>query len=218
VTVQQPTAPATRPLRRLRWLVWVAALAVGVGAGVLVEVLRSSPSTPVPTAVAPAAPATTWAAGKRPAPAFSLHDPDGRPVTLAALRGRPVVLTFFDPLCTDFCPLEARVVNEALAGLPVAARPTVIAVSVNPFGNTRATLRHDTKKWRMHGRWRWAIGSTPALKTVWADYGIGVQQTQGHDVVHTEALYLIDARGDERALWLWPFRAPDLLSVLRTTR
>jgi hypothetical protein len=35
-----------------------------------------------------------------------------------------------------------------------------------------------------------------------------------HDVTHTEAAYLIDAKGYERALFLWPFGAGDVRSAL----
>jgi hypothetical protein len=35
-----------------------------------------------------------------------------------------------------------------------------------------------------------------------------------HEVAHTEAAYLIDDRGYERALFLWPFRAGDVQAEL----
>lgn len=211
--------PAGNPLRRLRWVLWAVALGVGVAAGLLLE-MRHTGHTVAPTVAAPAAPANTaaatWAAGKRPAPDFSLTDAAGRPVSLARFRGRPVLLTFMDPLCQDFCPLEAKVVNAVEAGLPAASRPHVIAVSVNVWGNTRATLLHDVRKWKLTDSWSWAIGKKAALAKVWANYDIGVQPTSGHDVAHTEAMYLIDARGDQRAIWLWPFRAADVLQTLQS--
>jgi hypothetical protein len=35
-------------------------------------------------------------------------------------------------------------------------------------------------------------------------------------VEHTEASYVLDAAGDERALLLYPFRVTDLVHVLRS--
>jgi peroxiredoxin len=50
-----------------------------------------------------------------PAPDFTLLDEDGQPVSLAGLRGRPVLLVFypadFSPVCTD----QLSVYQESLA-------------------------------------------------------------------------------------------------------
>ncbi len=35
-----------------------------------------------------------------------------------------------------------------------------------------------------------------------------------HNIVHTEAAYVVDAQGYERALYLWPFTAADMKSTL----
>ncbi|HZP72184.1 MAG TPA: hypothetical protein VFA97_02285, partial [Gaiellaceae bacterium] len=55
----------------------------------------------------------------------------------------------------------------------------------------------------------------------WRKYLIGVRVTTKkiagvtvHNIVHTEAAYVIDARGDERALFLWPFSAQDVRATL----
>ena len=36
-----------------------------------------------------------------------------------------------------------------------------------------------------------------------------------HRIGHTEAAYVIDAKGFERALFLWPYRAQDVVTALR---
>jgi hypothetical protein len=36
-----------------------------------------------------------------------------------------------------------------------------------------------------------------------------------HRIAHTEAAYVIDAKGYERALFLWPYRAQDVVQALR---
>ena len=37
-----------------------------------------------------------------------------------------------------------------------------------------------------------------------------------HEIVHTEAAFLIDSKGYQRALYLYPFRAQDVERTLRT--
>jgi hypothetical protein len=36
-----------------------------------------------------------------------------------------------------------------------------------------------------------------------------------HRIAHTEAAYVVDSHGDERALFLWPYRAHDVVQALR---
>jgi len=47
-----------------------------------------------------------------PAPGFSLTDQDGRTVSLASLRGKVVLMTFLDPVCTSDCPLIAQEMSD----------------------------------------------------------------------------------------------------------
>lgn len=216
--------PAASPLLRFRWLIFAAALALGVGVGVVVAVVRgSSPATPGPTVAGQAilsaqgGPAATWKAGQKLAPGFALTDAQGHPISLGRFHRRPVILTFIDPLCTTFCPIEARVLDKLLARLPAAQRPAIVAVSVNRLGDDAKAYRHDARAWKLTGAWHWAVGSQPALQRVWKNYGIGVSvNAKTKDVTHTEAAYLVDRSGYQRALYVWPFNANDLMRGLRS--
>ena len=48
-----------------------------------------------------------------PAPGFQLTDQNGQPVSLASLRGKVVLMTFLDPVCTTDCPLIAQEFKQA---------------------------------------------------------------------------------------------------------
>jgi protein SCO1/2 len=204
--------------RRPHWTLWLllaVLLGAGIGAGASLVVHSSSGSTNANAVLsARGGPAATWAPGAKPAPAFRLSDANGAPVSLAQYRGRNVVVTFVDPLCTTFCPLEAAVINEALAQLPGPRRPEVIAVSVNPPVRSGATLRKESRRFRWLPQWRWATGTKTQLAPVWTSYEIQVLPTKG-DITHTEAAYLIDKSGHQRALFLWPFSAADILRTYR---
>lgn len=223
MSVQQPSVSAASPLSRLRWLILAVALALGIAAGVVVSVLRSSsPAAPAPAVLgqgvlsAQGGPAATWRAGQKLAPGFSLSDAQGHPISLDRFRGRPVILTFIDPLCTTFCPIEASVLDRMLARLPAAQRPAIVSVSVNRLGDDAKAYRHDAHAWKLTSAWHWAVGSQPALQRVWRKYAIGVTvNPQTKDVEHTEAAYLVDRNGYQRALYVWPFNAGDLVRGLR---
>jgi len=202
----------------MRWAIWSGAALLGVTAGAALFALRSSSSTSGPPV---SGPATTWAPGVKHAPPFRLADQNGAPVALAGYRGRPVIVTFIDPLCRNYCPIEASRLDSVVRSLPAASRPAIVAVSVNVEGNARRYLVQDIRKWRLGSTWHWGVGRPATLASVWRKYGIGVLVARKKiagvavdEVTHTEAAYVVDANGFERALYLWPFTAADLRSTL----
>jgi protein SCO1/2 len=146
----------------------------------------------------------TWAAGERAAPPFELRDQRGRAVTLASLRGRTLALTFLDSLCKEACPIEGRMLGAAVRQASGRARPQLVAVSVDPAGDTPNTVAHAIRKWRLPADTIWLLGSHARLKPVWDAYRITVDPVSG-DIVHSTAVYLIDRDGFERAGFLMPF-------------
>jgi cytochrome oxidase Cu insertion factor (SCO1/SenC/PrrC family) len=147
----------------------------------------------------------SWSPGEKRAPALRLRDHEGALVSLDEFRDRPVLLTFFDSVCKQQCPIMGRQLGTMLRGMPPADRPTLLIVSVNPTGDKPASIRHAMVSWRLSGpwRWHWLRGTKPELAAVWRAYGITV--VPGTTITHGLALYLIDRRGFERTGYLFPF-------------
>lgn len=208
----------------LRWILGATVLVLAAVAGALLLIGGPSKATPMSKAAPVAdAPAATWMAGEKRAPALALTDQNGAPVSLAALRGRPVIVTFIDPLCRDFCPTEAQHLNTVVRSFPAESKPAVVAVSVNTAGNTKPILREDATKWSLVPQWRWGIGSAATLARIWHAYGIQVIVTKQtvagvsvRHVAHTEASYVLDRNGFVRALFVWPYSAKGVISTLRS--
>jgi protein SCO1/2 len=220
MSANQPSLAGSNrsPVYRLRWLVWVAAAVAGIVGGILIARALSSSGAKAP----PSDAVQTWAAGARPAPAFSLTDQNGRPLTLASLEGRPVIVSFIDPLCRNFCPREAGVLTAAAAQLGANA-PALVAVSVNPWADTKRNFAEDVAHWRLAPGWLWGTGAYARLASVWQRYGIGVEVTKRtvagvtvRDITHTGAAYLIDAKGNERALFLYPFTTAEVVGAAKS--
>jgi cytochrome oxidase Cu insertion factor (SCO1/SenC/PrrC family) len=221
--VQQSPAPVADPLRRLRWVLLAGALVVGVGVGAAIAIFRSSSTSPAVANSALSGPPVAWAVGKKVAPGFTLRSESGTPISLKQFRGRPVIVTFIDPLCRNLCPLEAKTLDRVVAGMPASQQPAIVAVSTNQWADARKNLVLDRTKWSLPSDWHWAVGAPAALAHVWKDYAIGVSVAtrtiagiKVHRITHTEAAYVVDPKGYERALYLYPFLAQDVENTLRS--
>lgn len=205
----------------MRWLLALALVVIAAGTGGLIYLSqRGSASTPPATQRFTAA--ATWKAGQKAAFDFHLRDENGQPISIASLRGKPVVVTFIDPVCRSLCPLEARVLSAATQKLPAAQRPTIVAVSVNPWEDTKANFAADRKHWQLGSNWRWAVGTRAQLTQVWKRYQVAVifqtKKINGivvRNVTHTEASFVVDPSGFERAVYLYPFSGSDLSQTVR---
>jgi protein SCO1/2 len=159
-----------------------------------------------------------WPEGLRRAPDFSLDDSNSKRFTLASLQGEPAVITFMDSRCHQVCPLVGRALAAGLDQVPRADRPMVIAVSVNPWEDTPGSARRAMKRFGLAGfRWRWLLGTKAQLAPVWRKYHIQVRRTTG-DIEHTDALYLVDSRGFERAGMVYPFLPTWVATDLKTLK
>ena len=72
-----------------------------------------------------------------PAPAFSLNDQDGKPVDLADLRGRWVLVYFYPKADTPGCTAQACSARDHSADYE-AANAVVLGVSPDPVPDLRA--------------------------------------------------------------------------------
>jgi len=161
-----------------------------------------------------------------PAPAVRLPDQDGRMTSLASMHGHTVLLTFLDSRCTNLCPIEGAQLAAVQKRLPAGTRPELVVISVNP-ADTRASVAKFVREAGWTQPWRWLLGSRTTLAPVWKAYHIGVRLSHGQavqtgkttirvagSVVHTIALYVIDANGQERYGYLPPFRPAAVASAI----
>lgn len=140
--------------------------------------------------------------GKRPAADFTLLDGvSGETVTLSSLRGTVVVLTFLYTRCPDTCPLTAAKLRQVRDRLGDDARHvSFVAVSVDPAGDTPEAVQRFVAAHGMSGSLRYLVGDAASLAAVWQRYGIASLPQEDDLVGHTDATFLIDRQGRERAL------------------
>ena len=136
-----------------------------------------------------------------PAPPIELTDYRGHRVSLAGLKGKPVLVAFLYTHCHDLCPLVAANVHAAYARLkPGAARPLFLAISVDPAHDTRASATAFDRQHRTTGEIDWLLGSRPELKRVWKAWNIVPERAPSDPEVIGAAASAIVELGDTEAI------------------
>ena len=213
--------PAPGVPRRLVVIVLAVFVLAGVGGGLADNYLNAHTVNPgtTPATTPAAAPAAPPPASPRrlgstlpalmdlvalhePAPPFQLTDQTGQPVTLASLRGKVVVLSFFNPSCNDICPVLATELRAADRALGTGARSVaLLSVNADPLALAPGTARAAAAASGLGGahglrNWQYLTGSLAALDRVWTDYGISidVQRATGQ-VAHNEYVWLVSPSG-----------------------
>ena len=137
-----------------------------------------------------------------PAPGFQLTDQNGQPVSLASLRGKVVLMTFLDPVCTTDCPIIGTEFKEAGVLLGSADKDVeLVAIVTNPeyrsVAFTQAFDREDGLT--TVPNWLYLTGSLSQLSQVWRQYGVASENLPaGAMVDHSEVTLVIDRSGHIR--------------------
>jgi len=128
------------------------------------------------------------------APSFRLRDQAGRAVSMADFHGRPVIVTFLYSHCKDTCPIEARLINQAVQELGTP-RASVLAFTVDPSHDTGASVRAFLRKEHISVPFRWVLGTKAQLEPIWKGFAVTPQTAEAE---HMARITLVDKRGMQR--------------------
>src|SRR5271170_5541503 len=108
------------------------------------------------------------------APPLALRNYLGQPVNIDSYRGKAVLVTFLYTNCPDICPLITSNLRVAqnLMGPKVSSKVQIIAVSVDPRGDTPKAVAAFLARHEMTGRMQYLIGSASELACVWKEWGV----------------------------------------------
>jgi protein SCO1/2 len=158
-------------------------------------------SVPAAAAAPPAFDGPAIQNPRRP-PDFALFDQQHRRVELYALHGKVVLLTFLYTHCIDVCPLTAARLNGALRLLGRArSQVRVLAVSVDPKGDTHASVARFIRTHALLPQFRYLTASRTTLAPIWNAYGVESTAQGGGHVDHTLYTLLLDRAGRGRVLY-----------------
>ncbi len=144
----------------------------------------------------------------------ALVDQQGRAVSLAALRGKVVVLAPFLSLCQDECPVVTGAfiaLERDLRSAGLADRVVFVEATVDPGRDSVARLAAYQREFGAD--WDLWTGSPAEVAAFWRPFGVAYQVVpEGqpakidwftgtpltYDVAHTDGYILIDPNGRER--------------------
>jgi protein SCO1/2 len=141
------------------------------------------------------------------APDFRLSDQDGEPATMAQYRGKTVIVTFAYSTCEDTCPLQVQQIRGALDRL--GRDVPVLAISVDPAGDTPERARRFVLEQKMTGRMRFLLGDRAALQPIWKRYGIAPQRG---NLDHSAYVVVVDERARQRVGFPFSQLTPERLA------
>ncbi len=199
-----PRAPGDEAgRRRAVWpLALPLALIVGIVGGLSFVLLSGTNKPTLPSGAQQSARGGgfdgTLAIPAKQAPPIHLRNYLGQPVTLAQYRGKAVLVTFLYTHCPDICPLITANLRVVLGQLGAYAGKTqIIAVSVDPRGDTPESVASFLRAHGMVGRMQYLIGSPSQLARTWSEWSVGSTREAGQPdlVAHSALVYGVSASG-----------------------
>lgn len=194
------------PAGRIALAVPAIAMAVGLGAvGARVQGAASAFAAPADSGLDPGKSATP-PGGKQSAalvrldrspPPLSLVDQRGDAVTLEALRGRVVLVTFAFGHCEAICPTVVREVVAARRELEASGTDAAaIVITLDPWRDTPSRLPHIADTWEMGDGEYLLGGEVEAVEAALDGFEIGRQRDLSTgDIVHPRLIYLVSSGG-----------------------
>ncbi len=133
---------------------------------------------------------------------FALRDQDGELARLSNQYGKVVLLTFLYTNCPDVCPLIAEAAGRAVQRLGGSSEDVrVLAVSVDPEGDTPQFVRAFLDDHRTPPQFRYLTGTRTELLPIWQAYNVLAEQRDFERINHSTYVLLIDADGEPLAYY-----------------
>jgi protein SCO1/2 len=154
-----------------------------------------------------------------PAPPFRLIDQQGRPLALADLAGKALLLDFVFTRCPGPCPVLTGLHVDAQRALPDELRERIwfVSISLDPEHDRPEALRaYAEARGADLSSWSFLTGESTAVDEVIRGYGVGKVLAEGGEIEHTVATFVIDPKGRIVRRFLGLEHSPD--EIVRALR
>ena len=151
------------------------------------------------------------------APPIDLRDVTGKRITMGRYRGKVVLVTFLYVKCPDVCPLITTNLHATQARLgPRAKDIPIVAISVDPHGDTTKSVTEYLRQHDMTGRMRYLIGNGDELARTWKAWNVGSKRDTANPelVAHSALVYGIAKSGRITTVYPANFKPADIVHDL----
>lgn len=130
-----------------------------------------------------------------PAPAFSLIDQRGQPITLEKFRGHPVLVTFAYAHCDTVCPIVVADVLAAQRQLTDRS-PVVVVITLDPWRDTPSRLESIANLWSIGPEGHLLSGPPEAVERALNAWRVPrVRNQQTGNLSHPAIVYVVGPEG-----------------------
>ena len=122
----------------------------------------------------------------------------GKPVTLATLRGKPVIVAMFFAQCEYACPMLVNDIKRLRAALPETLRDQtqLVLVTFDTERDTPAALRAFRERMSLDEHWTLLRGDSEAVQDLAMLLGVKFKKDARGQFAHSNLLTLMNAEGE----------------------
>ena len=147
----------------------------------------------------------------RTAPPFALTTQDDKPLGLADLRGKVVLVSFVFTTCNGTCPATTSRLGGVAAelkrqGLLEKDQVRLVSITLDPKRDTPKALRRYRELYDIQGyHWSLLTGTEAEVGKVMAAWGMWAKPAKNGQLDHPSRVFLLDARGRVREIYSLEF-------------
>ena len=147
----------------------------------------------------------------RTAPPFTLTTQDDKPLGLADLRGKVVLVNFVFTTCNGTCPATTSRLGGVAAelrrqGLFEKDQVRLVSITLDPKRDTPKALRRYRELYDVQGdHWSFLTGPEADVGKVMAAWGMWAKPAKNGQLDHPSRVFLLDARGRVREIYSLQF-------------
>ena len=147
----------------------------------------------------------------RAAPPFALTTQDDKPLSLADLRGKVVLVSFVFTTCNGTCPATTSRLSGVAAelkrqGLLEKGQVRLVSITLDPKRDTPKALRRYRELYDIQGdHWSFLTGPEADVNKVMAAWGMWAKPAKDGQLDHPSRVFLLDARGRVREIYSLEF-------------
>jgi protein SCO1/2 len=141
------------------------------------------------------------------APDFALMTQDGKPLRLADLNGKVILVSFIFTTCNGTCPATTHrmaQIQEALndRGLWKEGRVRLLSITLDPDRDQPEALRNYMRLYDVDSaHWSFLTGPPEKVKKTIADWGMWARPAANGQLDHPSRIFLVDRQGRIREIY-----------------